>query len=129
MARMGPDQPAQPKFQKQVIFDIKPILLDKIVESKSQHKNKIIMNMFIHIALAVLSIGYATFAIFRLSKSSILTSYTLIISTFLSGGILLVSDRSNLERVCITGVGYLGFVLFFTFAIRKKSVKPLATAN
>lgn len=79
------------------------------------------MLLLAHITLAVLSTVLATLTIFQPSKTKYTSSYTLIVSTILSGGILAVMNPESLGRVCVSGLAYLGFVLFF----RQKTLKRL----
>lgn len=70
------------------------------------------MIIFIHVIVALASVVYTSVLFFAPSKRNFNISYALIGLTFISGTYLIVSTPSHLVSDCISGLAYIGVVLF-----------------
>jgi len=71
-----------------------------------------LMFLLIHIVIALSSVGYTTYLYFSPSRRHFYTAYALVGSTLASGTYLVISTRSPLLQSCLTGLIYIGVVLF-----------------
>ena len=73
-----------------------------------------------HIAIALLSILWATYLYAAPTKNKMYTVFGLIGGTLASGIVLVVSTGSPILKSCITGVAYLAIVLTMTLLAGRK---------
>ena len=78
------------------------------------------MVLVIHIALAILSIGLATFTALFPSRNKLRITYFLSLGTFGSGFIMFFIHPVNLGRACASGILYLGFMVAISAMARRK---------
>ena len=73
-----------------------------------------------HILIALGSLGYALYALFKPSKKSLTVCYALLAATVASGSWLMLLSPAKLTQTCQTGLVYLGLMLFGILAIRHR---------
>lgn len=76
------------------------------------------MVVFLHVAVALLSIGVATVGFFRPTKILFTVAYSLIGGTLLSGIYLAWSNPAVVLHVCVTGLIYTVVVVAITSLAR-----------
>ena len=86
------------------------------------------MVILIHVIIALLSIGIASFVYFKPSVARIAVSYLFILGTVGSGTFLLLSSPSNILKSCLVGLLYLTLVSLVTIATHIR-VRRLASAH
>lgn len=72
------------------------------------------MIILIHVIIALLSIGVASFVYFKPSIKRLAVSYMFIIATVGSGTFLLLSSPSNILKSCLVGLAYITAVSIVT---------------
>ena len=70
------------------------------------------MFLLIHIVIALSSVGYTTYLYFSPSRRHFYTAYALVGSTLASGTYLVITTHSPLLESCLSGLIYIGVVLF-----------------
>lgn len=78
------------------------------------------MLLLIHVVIAITSIVFTTYLFFAPSKSAFYVSYGLVGLTLGSGTYLVLSAHAPILSSCITGLAYIGIVLFGLAAARHK---------
>ena len=78
------------------------------------------MIIFLHILIALTSIGIATAAFFSPSIKKLSVSYGFIIATILSGTYLLMISPSHILESCLMGLFYLTVISLTTIAAHVK---------
>jgi len=72
------------------------------------------MVVFLHVVIALLSIGVASLGFFRPSVLTLRTNYGLIAATLGSGTYLIISTPSHAMEACFMGIIYISLVLAAT---------------
>jgi hypothetical protein len=80
------------------------------------------MIVLIHVLIALSSVGFSTYLVFRPSNRNFYINYSLIGMTFATGIYLVWSTHSPLLQSCISGLVYLGLVSFITAAAQYRRV-------
>lgn len=85
------------------------------------------MVIFLHILIALASIGIATVALFKPSMKRLIASYGFIIATTASGVVLLITSPSTMLHTCVSGATYLTVVSIMTIAahVRVRRLAPV----
>ena len=86
------------------------------------------MVILIHVIIALLSIGIASFVYFKPSIARLAVSYLFILGTVGSGTFLLLSSPSNILKSCLVGLLYLTVVSIVTIATHIR-VRRIAEAH
>ena len=76
--------------------------------------------LFLHIAIAFTSLGYAAYVFFAPSATKLYASYGLTILTLATGTYLVISKPAHLLQSCTMGLVYLGIILTATALTRHK---------
>ena len=74
------------------------------------------MIILIHVIIALLSIGIASFVFFKPSVKRLIVSYGFVVATVVSGTFLIVTMSSDILKSCLTGLFYLTAVSIVTIA-------------
>lgn len=74
----------------------------------------------LHIVIALTSLALSTYLVIRPSERLVATQYALIASTLLSGGALVITNRSQVLHVCTSGLIYLTVVVALLTITQKK---------
>lgn len=74
------------------------------------------MVILIHVIIALLSLGIASFVYFKPSIKRLAVSYLFILGTVGSGTFLLLSSPGNILKSCLVGLLYLTVVTIVTIA-------------
>lgn len=77
----------------------------------------------IHITIALLSLIYTAFVYFSPSRAKIRGSYVLALLTVASGTWLIIDHPAHMMQACVTGLAYLGAMLFGIVMARQKLAK------
>lgn len=80
------------------------------------------MIILIHVVIALLSIGCATFGYVRPTNKNLQLSYGLIVLTFASGFYLVWMEPAQMLRTCLSGITYLAIVTAAVFLTRRKMI-------
>ena len=67
------------------------------------------MVLILHILIAMSSIGYTGYVLFRPSKNKFYAAYALVGATLVTGTYLVILKSAHLVSACMTGIVYLGF--------------------
>ena len=78
------------------------------------------MILVLHIASALLSIGWVTYTAFSPTKHKLQLIYFLSGSTILSGVALVFMRPVYMGRACVSGIFFLGFMIAASTVVRKK---------
>ncbi len=78
------------------------------------------MILALHIAVALASIGFSSFVLFRPTDNRIKGSYGLIGGTIVTGTLLVLTTQASILRACVTGLGYVAVATGLTFAAQKR---------
>lgn len=78
------------------------------------------MIVLIHVIIALLGIGAASYTLFSPSVKKILTSYGFMIATVASGTFLLLTTGADILRTCLTGLLYVTVTLTMTIVAQYK---------
>ncbi len=81
------------------------------------------MVVLVHVLIALLSVGCATYAFLSPSKMKLRVNYLLVAMTLASGTYLLMLKPSHMVQSCMMGLVYIGFVTFTIVAARRKLAK------
>lgn len=73
-----------------------------------------------HVAIALSSVAFTTYLLFRPTLRNVRTNYVLIGATLVSGTILVIASRANLLHACITGLAYVSIMTAGTALARRK---------
>ncbi len=73
-----------------------------------------------HIIIALLSIGVSTILFFTPSRLKIKLSSLLLVSTLISGTILVISTGAPILSTCLTGLVYTSYVVFALYSSSRK---------
>lgn len=76
--------------------------------------------VFVHILVALLSVGFSTYLYFRPSRSKLHINYALVVLTVASGTYLVVVSQAAMLRTCMTGLLYVGVTTIVIAAARNK---------
>jgi len=78
------------------------------------------MLVLTHVLIALVSVALSTSLLFSPSRARLHASYGLIIGTFVSGTLLIVSTKSHLLEACLMGLAYSAFTLIATVVVARK---------
>lgn len=78
------------------------------------------MVIVLHIIIALTSILYSGFIVFRPTRRKLLVSYGLVLLTLLSGVLLVVLTNSPILAACTSGLVYLSTVLTTAVAAHRR---------
>ncbi len=81
------------------------------------------MILILHIAIALISLGYTTYLFFKPSKTKLYVSYGLIVGTVASGTYLVITLHSHILQACLTGLFYIAIALSGTLAAQRRLSK------
>ena len=76
--------------------------------------------LFLHISLAILSILWVTFTLYRPTPERLQFSYVMVSAVLLSGVDLVWISNQNIVQSCVMGLIYLGVVMLGAHAARKR---------
>lgn len=62
--------------------------------------------LLLHISIALISVGFATYLYFSPTTAKLYASYGLVGLTLISGTYLVISTGSNILKSCLTGLVY-----------------------
>lgn len=79
-----------------------------------------LMIIFLHVLIALTSIGIATATFFKPSAKKLTVSYSFIVATVVSGSLLLVMSTSHLLESCLMGLFYITVISIATVAAHVK---------
>ena len=86
------------------------------------------MILLIHITIALASLAYTSYVIFRPSAALLRGSYALIAATLATGTYLVIQSPSHLLQACTSGLIYVCAVTALTVAARHR-LTSAATAT
>jgi hypothetical protein len=86
------------------------------------------MILVTHIIIALSSVAYTTFLLFRPSQAKLYTSYGLVAATLASGVYLTVVNPASMLHTCTTGLIYIVLVTAGITVARKKLVANTLSA-
>lgn len=86
-----------------------------------------IMVLILHIIIALTSVAYTTYLLFRPSDKKLNISYTLVALTILSGTYLVFLHPSIMAHACTSGLLYCAVVLAMIAAARRKLVSQTSS--
>jgi hypothetical protein len=78
------------------------------------------MVVFLHVIIALGSLGLVTYSYFKPSKNSFVTGYISIAATILSGVYLVWSEPTRMLHTCIVGLVYVAIVSLAVVAARAR---------
>lgn len=78
------------------------------------------MIIALHVAVALLGVGSATYGYIRPTSSSIKVSGALAALTFLSGFFMVWAEPTQILRTCLSGIAYLSVVVGAIILTRRK---------
>lgn len=78
------------------------------------------MIILLHVSIALLSMGLATFTFFKPSIKKLATSYGLIIATVVTGIYLLITTPTHILESCLMGLLYVTVTSIATIAAHTK---------
>ena len=84
------------------------------------------MVILLHVAIAILSVAFTTFSAFFPSKFKLNAIYVLTALTLGSGTFLIFSNHTNMTRLCLMAILYIGFTVAGVFVIKKRVSHPIA---
>lgn len=89
------------------------------------------MVILIHVIIALMSIGIASFVYFKPSVKRLVVSYLFILGTVGSGTFLIIASSSNILKSCLVGLLYLTVVSIVTIAthIRVRRLAEVHVTN
>ncbi len=76
--------------------------------------------ILLHVIIAIISVGYTTFSAFVPSKNKLNIVYVLTALTLGTGTLLIFTEHTNMTRLCLMAVLYIGFVVANVYIIRKR---------
>ena len=76
--------------------------------------------LFLHILLAILSILWVTFTLYRPTPERLQFAYIMAGAVLLSGSGLVFTTGQNIVQSCVMGLFYLGVVMLGAHAARKR---------
>lgn len=76
--------------------------------------------LFLHVSLAILSILWVTFTLYRPALERLQFSYVMAGAVLLSGAGLALTTGQNIVQSCLMGLFYLGMVILGAHAARKR---------
>lgn len=76
--------------------------------------------LLVHIIIALLGVGLSTWMFFAPSKSKLKYSYVLLLSTLLSGVVLVVFNNAHVLSACLSGLAYTAFVVTSIYYANQK---------
>ena len=79
-----------------------------------------------HIAIALASLVLTGITLIKPSKNKLLTSYSLVILTLITGTVLVVSKPAHLTQTCAEGLVYLAVVSVGIYVAHHKLAKASA---
>ena len=79
--------------------------------------------LFPHILLAILSILWVTFTLYRPARERLQFSYIMAGAVLLSGAGLTLTTGQNIVQSCVMGLFYLGVVMLGAHAARKRLLR------
>lgn len=85
------------------------------------------MILLLHISIALFSVSFSTYLLFRPSVQNLRISYLFVALTLASGAVLLLSKPVNMVQTCFVGLLYIAFVTYTIAAARKKLAKEFPT--
>lgn len=68
------------------------------------------MILLLHVVIAMSTVGFSGITLIKPTKTKLYFSYSLIITTFLTGGYLVILSPAHLVSSCIIGLVFLGVV-------------------
>ena len=74
----------------------------------------------IHITSALISFIFAFYTAFAPSITKIRITYFLTGTTLLSGLVLAITSASSITKTCISGLVYIGLMLYLSLSARKR---------
>lgn len=78
------------------------------------------MILITHILIALSSVAFATYLLFKPSQSKLIASYSLIAATLASGVYLTVLHPAHLAQTCLSGLAYISIVSIATIFARRR---------
>ena len=87
----------------------------------------VLMLIFIHIIIALVSTALSTITALRPSQRFITANYSLIGMTVASGTVLIVTQSSNVLKSCLVGLIYIAVVLGLSVVAHRRSKLISAT--
>lgn len=76
--------------------------------------------LFLHVAIALISVAFSTYLYFAPTRSKLRISWTLVGLTVASGTYLIVFAQAAMLRTCMTGLLYVGVMTAIILAARQK---------
>ncbi len=87
------------------------------------------MAVLIHVIIALSSVAYTSYLVFKPSASGLKTSYSLVALTLISGTYLVLSTHTAMLQACVSGLLYIGVVTSGLVAVHYKLAKASVTNN
>ena len=88
------------------------------------------MILLLHILVALAGIASATYGLARPSRTNIMSSWTLVAATLVSGVALGVVHPSAMTHLCVTGLVYVAATTtLILVSSRKLALSPVAVKN
>lgn len=84
--------------------------------------------VLIHVIIAILSIGVASFVFFKPTIKRLAVSYGFVVATVATGTYLLILTPSNILHTCLSGLFYLTVVSIVTIATHVRIRKAATVA-
>lgn len=81
------------------------------------------MILLAHIAVALISVIFATLLYFSPTDFKFKANYALLTATLMSGTYLVVDRGTHIMESCLMGLAYIGAVAFALISAKKKFVK------
>ena len=81
--------------------------------------------ILLHVLIAIISVAYTTFSAFVPSKKKLNIVYVLTALTLGTGTVLIFSLHTNMTRLCLMAILYIGFIVANVYIIRKRVNKIL----
>ena len=78
------------------------------------------MILGIHIALAIISIIYASYVVISPSKIKLRITYLLTLGTIASGLAMILVNPAHLGQTCVKGAVYIGFMIAASIVAQKR---------
>lgn len=85
------------------------------------------MVLSLHIIIALLSILFSSYMLFRPTKHGLRLSYILITLTLASGTTLVATAPAHMPQACVSGIIYVSVAMLITVAARHKLARFAAT--
>jgi hypothetical protein len=87
------------------------------------------MILLLHIAIALASIGCATYALLRPSQKRLRINYGLMAGTIISGTYLVISTSVNILHTCLSGLLYVTSVSIMLTIVQHRLAHEHSSGN